>query len=101
MKVLKVTKRVKEALGISMLISAVTLAISFIVLACRKKSLAAAVFALATAEGLLGAALLSDAASRRDAKYERRRADEEEIELFDAESARAAAAHIEGVLGDK
>ena len=101
MKVLALTKRVKEALGISMLLSAMTLTVSFIVLACRKKSLAAAVLALASAEGLLGVALLSDAASRRNAKSERRRADAEEIELFDADACRAAAAHIDSVLGGK
>ena len=98
MKVLKLTKRVKEALGISLLLSAISLVVSFIVLACRKKSLAAAVLALAATQGALGAVLLGDATSRRHAKKERRRADEEEIELFDAATCRAATARVHRTL---
>ena len=101
MKVLKLTRKAKEALGISMLISATTLVVSFIVLACRKKSIAAAVLALAAAEGAAGAILLSDATSRRRAKSARRRADAEALELFDPEESRTAAAHMASVLGGR
>ena len=101
MKVLKLTRKSKEELGVSMLISAFSLVIGFIVLACRKKSIAAAVLALATAEGVVGAALLSDAASRRRAKSARRRADDEELELFDDAECRTATAHMRSVLGGR
>jgi hypothetical protein len=84
-----------------MLISAASLVIGFIVLAYRKKSIAAAVLALAAAEGIVGTALLSDATSRRRAKTERRRADAEELELFDDAECRTAVAHMASVLGGR
>lgn len=101
MKVLKLTRKAKEMLGISMLISATSLVIGFIVLAYRKKSIAAAVLALAAAEGVTGAVLLSDATSRRRARSARRRADAEELELFDDAECRAATAHMQSVLGGR
>ncbi len=61
---MKLTKHLKRATGISLLISAVTLTASFVVLACKKRSLLAALMVLATAEGVAGAALLYDAEGR-------------------------------------
>lgn len=101
MKALKLTRKAKEACGISMLISAISLVISFIVLACRKKSIAAAVLALAAAEGVVGVALLSDATSHHRAKSARRRADAEELELFDEAECGVAANHMASILGGR
>ena len=101
MKVIKLSRRAKEAVGISMLISAFSLVIGFIVLAYRKRSIAAAVLALAAAEGAPGAILLADASSRRRAKKAARDANEEEIELFEGEDCEAARVHMRTVLGGR
>ena len=103
---MKLTRRNKEIVGISMLISAVSLLFTFITLACRKRSALTALAMLMAAEGAAGAALLVEEPVRR-AKAARRAAKqaEEEMseveELFSEEEADEAAAHIHTVLAGK
>ena len=104
---MKLTRRNKEIVGISMLISAVSLLFTFITLACRKRSALTALAMLMAAEGAAGAALLVDEPVRR-AKAARRaakKAEEEEMseveELFSEEEIDEAAAHIRTVLAGR
>ena len=100
MKMVKFSRRAKEITGISMLFSAFLLMIGFVVPLVRKRSLSAAVLGvLGVAEGTAGAVLLADAGVQRRARAVAHDAQSQEIELFDGEESRAAAAHIRHVLG--
>ena len=104
---MKLTRRNKEIVGISMLISAVSLLFTFISLACRKRSALTALAMLMAAEGAAGAALLVEEPVRRKRAARRavKEAEEAELdgveELFSEEEADEAAAHIRGELGGK
>lgn len=91
---MKLTRKQKENLGFSMLISAVGLVITFIVLSCRKRSVFAALSAMALAEGAVGYLLLTDPDPRKVKKQEAE-------ELFSEEECREADAHIRQVLRGK
>ena len=104
---MKLTRRNKEIVGISMLISAVSLLFTFIVLTCRKRSALTALAMLMAAEGAAGAALLVEEPVRRKRAARRAAKEAEELEideveeLFSEEEADEAAAHIRGELGSK
>ena len=100
---MKLTRRQKETVGLSMVFSAITLMISFIVMAVRRRSILAALAAVAAAEGVAGYLLLTDpkpAKSRKRSKSGKG-TDKEEEELFDEEECREADAHMRRVLGGK
>ena len=86
------SKRTKETLGLSMLISAASLSATFLVLNCKKRG---ALMALAAVEGGIGAYLL--------AEHRVRRAREQscEDELFDEAECREAERRMRGVLGSR
>jgi len=94
---MKLSQRLKENLGISMLISAISLVFTFLVLAMRKKSLLQAMLVFAAAEGTVGALLVTE----RERKKERAEAaaKEEPEELFDEEESREAELRVRSVLG--
>ena len=94
---MKLTQRIKENLGISMLISAISLVFTFLVLAARKKSLLQAMLVFAAAEGTVGALLVLE----RERKKEQAEAaaNEEPEELFDEEESREAELRVRSVLG--
>ena len=105
---MKLTKRTKETLGISLLISAVSLAITFVVLSVRKRSFLQALLVLATAEGTAAGLLLADKEGKLpkpNLKKKFVRAEEaanedaEETELFDEETGKEAEEQIKEVLG--
>jgi|GEM_PF-2035023 len=101
---MKLTRRQKETVGFSMIFSAITLMVSFAVIACRKRSILAALAAVAAAEGVTGYLLLTDPKPRKScrARKGQKCADKEaEEELFDAEECREADAHIRQVLGGR
>ncbi|MBQ3483865.1 MAG: hypothetical protein IJA78_06825 [Clostridia bacterium] len=104
---MKLTRKNKEIVGISMLISAVSLLFTFITLACRKRSALTALAMLMAAEGAAGAALLVEEpvrrkrAARRAAKEADEAAIDEVEELFSEDEADEADARIRGVLSDK
>ncbi len=91
---MKLTRRQKDTLGLGMLISAVGLVITFIVLSCRKRSIFAALAAMAVAEGVAGYLLLTDPNPRKMKKHG-------EDELFTEEECREADAHIRQMLRGK
>ena len=91
---MKLSRRQKENIGFSMLISAIGLVITFITLACRKRSIFAAFAAMAVAEGALGYLLLTDPDPRKSKKHG-------EEELFTEEECREADAHIRQMLRGK
>ncbi len=94
---MKLSQRIKENLGISMLISAISLVFTFLVLAVRKKSLLQAMLVFAAAEGTVGALLVLE----RERKKEQAEAaaNEEPEELFDEEESREAELRVRSVLG--
>lgn len=53
-------KRTKFYIGVTLVVSAITALVTFIALCFKKKSALAALAALATAEGLIGLALIED-----------------------------------------
>ncbi len=94
---MKLSQRIKDNLGISMLISAISLVFTFLVLAVRKKSLLQAMLVFAAAEGTVGALLVLE----RERKKEQAEAaaNEEPEELFDEEESREAELRVRSVLG--
>lgn len=91
---MKLTRRQKDTLGFGMLVSAVGLAITFIVLSCRKRSVFAALAALAVADGAAGYLLWTDPGMGKGKR-------QSEEELFTTEECREADAHIRQVLRGK
>ena len=98
---MKLTRRQKEAIGFSMLISALVMMVSFLVLAFRKRSIWAALLAIAAAEGVAGYLLLTDPKPAKPRHGKRRAivALDDDEELFDETECREADAHIRQVLG--
>lgn len=94
---MKLSKRIKENLGISMLISAISLVFTFLVLAVRKKSLLQAMLVFAAAEGTVGALLVME--RERQKEKAQAAAAEEPEELFDEEESREAELRVRSVLG--
>ena len=94
---MKLSQRIKDNLGISMLISAISLVFTFLVLVVRKKSLLQAMLVFAAAEGTVGALLVLE----RERKKEQAEAaaNEEPEELFDEEESREAELRVRSVLG--
>ena len=102
MKVLKITRKMKEILGaFSLITSAVLLIIGFCKLVKRKGGIGAALISIAAAGGVTGALLLADATTHRRARAAARRANEEEAELFDDAESIVAEAHLRSILGGK
>ena len=97
-------KEQKQALGLSAVLSAIALAVTFLILAVRKRSITGALLALATATGgAVGATLLLDAAVAPDPDGESvvlpgEDAEEDQAELFDESEALEAARSIENLL---
>ncbi len=95
-------RRLREILGISAVLSALSLCITFIVLAVRKKSVWQAILALAAAEGAVGAAVLL---TKEYVKNSTKPAlDDEELddeELFDEEECEEAELRVRSVLGGR
>ena len=94
---MKLSRRIKENLGISMLISAISLVFTFLVLAVRKKSLLQAMLVFAAAEGTVGALLVME--RERQKEKAQAAAAEEPEELFDEEESREAELRVRSVLG--
>ena len=92
---MKLTKRMKEALGLSMLISAVSMVVTFVVLSCKKRSVLAALAAMAAVEGVCGACLLADRRTKRAG------GEACEEELFTEEECREVERCMRGVLGNR
>ena len=84
-----------------MLISALVMMVSFLVLAFRKRSIWAALLAIAAAEGVAGYLLLTDPKPAKPRHGKRRAivALDDDEELFDETECREADAHIRQVLG--
>ncbi len=93
---MKLNEKQKQTVGISLILSAITLTFSFIVLCFKKKNLLSAVLALAAVEGIVGLSLIKDMdlpccqKKKDDAEEE-----EEPTELFDDEDL----AYAESVIG--
>ena len=90
---MKMNKRNREALGLSLVVSALSLTVTFIVLLFRKRSLLAAIAALAAVESAAGAVLLTgadDVAKEKVAQIREKRAARA--------AAKAAAAELEEEL---
>ena len=98
---MKLTRKQKETVGFSMLFSALVLMISFVVTACRRRSILAALAAIAAAEGVTGYLLLTDPQPAKPRKRKKKVPEGEEEELFDEQECREADAHIRRVLGGK
>ena len=92
---MKLTNRIKEVLGLSLLISAVSLVVNVVVLACKKRSLLGALAAVAAAEGVCGACLLAKK------KMKKVQGEPAEDELFTEEECKEANARMRGVLGNR
>lgn len=92
---MKLTKRMKEALGLSLLISAASMVVTFVVLSCKKRSVLAALAAMAALEGGIGACLLTERSLRRA------QGEPCEDELFDEAECRMAERRMRGVLGSR
>ena len=102
---MKIKQRLKDALGISLIVSAFSLCITFIVLSFKKKSIWGAILALAAAEGAVGSYLLLDnvwqKGSAKASPTEEDLLEAEGEELFDAEESVAAELRVRSVLGGK
>jgi hypothetical protein len=92
---MKLTKRMKEALGLSMLISAATMVVTLVVLTCKKRSLLAALAAMAAVEGACGAYLLAERHAKRVV------GEPCEDELFTEEECLVAERRMRGALGSR
>ncbi len=90
---MKLNEKQKQILGISLILSAITLMFSFIVLCFKKKNILAAIATLAAAEGVIGLAMIKDMNLPKKSNAEEE--DEEPVELFDDEDL----AYAEAVIG--
>ena len=100
---MKLKKEEKQAIGLAAVFSALALAITFLVLAVRKRSITGALLALTTATGsAVGATLLLDAAVAPDPDGEDvfmpDDKDEGDVELFEEDELEAAEHCLEGAL---
>ncbi len=102
---MKIKQRLKDALGISLIVSAFSLCISFLVLSFKKKSIWGAILALAAAEGAVGSYLLLDnvwqKGSAKASPTEEDMLEVEGEELFDVEESVVAELRVRSVLGGK
>lgn len=98
---MKFSKRMKEVLGLSLLISAISLTITFIVQAIRKKSIWQALLAIAAAEGAVGSALLLTRTHVANCADVAESKEDDGEELFDEEESEEAELRIRSVLGGK
>ncbi len=87
-------KRTKFFIGVTLIISAITTTVTFISLCFKKKSALAALAALATAEGIIGLALIEEnnLICRKKAK------ETDDSELFDDEDIDLAMSGIDAEL---
>jgi len=101
---MKLKKEEKQAIGLAAVFSAMALAITFLVLAVRRRSIMGALLALTTATGsAVGATLLLDAAVAPDPDGEYvvmpdEGEDEDEAELFDEAELEAARQCLQNAL---
>ena len=102
---MRMKQRLKDALGISLIVSAFSLCITFMVLTFKKKSIWGAILALAAAEGALGSYLLLDNVWQKGSVKASPTEDivpgVEGEELFDADESVAAELRVRSVLGGK
>ena len=91
---MKLTRKQRDQIGLGALISAVVLAVTFITLSFRKRSILAALAAMAVAAGAVGGVLLTDPDPRNRAKHG-------EEELFDEAECREADARVRQTLRGK
>ena len=98
---MKLTQKIRAFAGITMLLSAASLVVTFVVLACKKRSLMKALLALAVAQGVAGACLLADNDEDGYVLPDGTGVDDEQDEVFTAEETVAANAHIRSVLHGK
>ena len=95
---MKLDKKQRHIIGISLVFSAISLMISFIVLCFKKKSLLSAVLALAAVEGIVGLSMVKDIELPKKKTEE----DEEEpSELFEDEDLAYAEAVIDAELSQR
>ena len=94
---MKLDKKQRHIIGISLVFSAISLMLSFIVLCFKKKSLLSAVLALAAAEGIVGLSMI------KDMELPKKEDDEEEepSELFEDEDLADAEAIIDAELSQR
>ena len=91
---MKLTRKQKDRIGLGALISAVVLTVTFITLSFRKRSILAALAAMAMASGAVGGLLLTDSDAQSRAKHG-------EEELFDEAECREADARVRQSLRGK
>ncbi|MBE6555125.1 MAG: hypothetical protein E7663_02655 [Ruminococcaceae bacterium] len=96
---MKLSQRKREIVGLSMLVSAVSLCVTFIVLSFRKKSVWQALLAIAAAECAVGSALLIKRERCRTVNAPVEEVSTEEEELFTPAEAAEAQLRIRSVLG--
>lgn len=92
---MKVSRKQKQALDLGVIFSAASLAVCFLITACRKRSIRAAIGAVLTAAGGMGYWAVTDESVKR---YKKQPTEET---LFTEEECRAAAAHVRRVLGGR
>ena len=102
---MRMKQRLKDALGISLIVSAFSLCITFLVLSFKKKSIWGAILALAAAEGAVGSYLVLDnvwqKGSTKASPMEAEAVEIDGEELFDAAESAAAELRVRSVLGGK
>lgn len=95
-------RSLKEILGVSAVLSAFALCVTFIVLAVRKKSVVQALLAIAAAEGAVGAAvLLTKEHVKNNTKPAASEEEVDDEELFDDEECEEAELRVRSVLGGR
>ena len=91
----KVSRKQKQALELGVIFSAAALAVSFLITACRKRSICAAIGAILSAGCGIGCLAATDEGVKR---YKKQSAEEK---LFTEEECRASRAHVRRVLGGR
>lgn len=92
---MKFSRKQKQALDLGVILSAAVLAVSFLITACRKRSISAAIAAVFSAGCGLGYLAATDTAHQWHKKQP------VEEKLFTDEECRAAEAHVRRVLGGR
>lgn len=95
---MKLDQKQRHIVGISLVFSAISLMLSFIVLCFKKKSLLSAILALAAAEGIVGLSMIKDIELP---KKEAAEDEEEPSELFDDEELAYAESVIDAELSQR
>ena len=91
---MKATRKQEQMLQLGVILSAAALAVSFLITACRKRSLRAAIVAVLAAGCGVGGVRLASGGGRRHGVPDEER-------LFTDEECRAAEAHVRRVLGGR